>query len=138
MTEWVKYTGSDEQIKELWCADAGYLLRFSDKVNDRIRRAKEAWLTVSDFSIHCKKVTNVTHYLICDPHPLADMICQQACTGQPVWVRVKGTVSKEHWRCNQLWTVKTTAGGVLYSYLQTTEPNWDIPGAEYRFTQFED
>jgi len=124
--QWKKYTGSDEQIKELWNADDGYILRFSDKVNDRIRRAKEAWLTLSDFSNHCKKVTNVTNYLICNPHPLEDMICQQARTGQPVWVRYAKVChfgqTSEYEICNQIATLT---------------PDWNIPGAEYSFTPFE-
>jgi len=122
MAEWKKYTGSYEQIEEMWNADDGYILRFSDKVNDRIRRAKEAWLTLSDFSNHCKKVTNVTNYLICNPHPLADMICQWARTGQPVYIRID-----EH-RLDGEWTG--------YQHYSTNTPDWNIPGAEYSFTPF--
>lgn len=126
MTEWKKYTGSDEQIKELWNADDGYILRFSDKVNDRIRRAKEAWLTLSDFSNHCKKVTNVTNYLICEPNPNADMICQQARTGQPVWI-------KEH-HTNYYDGIIESSEELSY---KTDTPNWYLD-AEYSFTEFKD
>ncbi len=149
MSEWKEYTGSDGQIAEMRQSEHGFVARntssvssiMSIKLNQLfISGQKNPYLPelfgnkVSEFLNY----NNTTHYLICNPHPLEDMICQQARTGQPVWVRVKGTVSKEHWRCSQIWTVKTTAGEGLYSYSQPTEPNWNIPGAEYSFTPFEE
>lgn len=126
MTECKEYTGSDDQIEEMWNAADGYILRFSDKVNDRIRKAKEAWLTEQDFYNHCKKVKNVTHYLICNPHPNADMICKQALTGIQVYIKESRTkcLCKEEF-----------VEGDSYA---TTKPNWNIPGAQYSFTPFED
>lgn len=56
-----------------------------------------------------------------NPHPYADMICQQARTGQPVYIRHKGNVDIN-----------------LYHREVTNTPNWNIPNAEYSFTQFED
>jgi len=142
MSEWIKYTGSDEQIKELWNADDGYILRFSDKVNDRIRRAKEAWLTLSDFSNHCKKVTNVTNYLICNPHPLEDMICRQARTGQEVWVLepiiyiedISVRVLEKHLNRESVGTAILENG--IFCQYSTRTPYWYVPEAQYSFTRF--
>ena len=77
MSKWTIYTGSDEQIKELNSAigsrNSGVLL----KLKDGTQKVVTSHLYAYDFS----------EYLICNPHPLADMICQQARTGQPVWWR---------------------------------------------------
>lgn len=144
MSEWKEFTGSPEQTKELWDADNGYILRFSDKVNDRIRIAKDAWLTVSDFNSHCKKVTNVTHYLICNPHPLEDMICQQARTGQEVWVLEPIIGTEDHPLCPRLLAegihrenvgTAITENGIFCQY-STRTPYWHIPDAQYSFKRF--
>lgn len=123
MTEWKEYTGSGEQIEEMWNAD-GYILRFSNKVDNRIRNAKESWSASFHFYEHCREAKHVTHYLICNPHPLEDMICQQARTGQEVWVRIP--VSYERY------------GYCYITYGATTTPDWNIPGAEYSFTEFKE
>lgn len=149
MSEWKEYTGAPEQIDEMINAAHGFICK-NEETESGILTIKYGQLfsSMSHYPIlnamwdgSLKRFidnNNTTNYLTCNPHPLADMICQQARTGQPVWVRVKGTVSKEHWRCSQIWTVKTTAGEGLYSYSQPTEPNWNIPGAEYSFTPFEE
>ena len=112
MTEWIEYTGSDEQIKELNSAinsnSNGVLLKLKDGTQTIIR----SHLYGYDF----------VAYLICNPHPLAGMICQQARTGQPVWLRklFECGIEKE------------------WQMFVTTTPNWNIPGAEYSFTEFKE
>lgn len=83
MSEWKEYTGSDEQIVEISNAEHGWVVRWKDGCeshqyysSDSIEFAKE-------------QCGEFTHYLICNPHPLADMIIRQAQTGQPVWYRSK-------------------------------------------------
>jgi len=83
--EWKKYTGSDEQIAEIEfaCSDQnGVVLKLSNGKQSRI----------FDYDDTCNVVSySFTHYLICQPHPYADMICQWTRTGQPVYWRIKGT-----------------------------------------------
>ena len=113
MAEWIKYSGSDEQIAEMNAAirnsNNGILISLRDK-NTKI-------IYSGLYSYKFDK------YLICNRHPLADMICQQARTGQPVWVRY----TLEWDRRSD--TIETDC---------TTSPDWNIPNAEYSFTPFDD
>lgn len=102
--KWEIYTGSDEQIDEINEADD--------------------YITRLDKNRH-------TEYLICKPHPLADMICQQAQTGQPVWIKVEPGVGVYL----QPSRYKTTESRGVFV---TNKPDWFMPGAEYRFTPFEE
>ena len=115
MTEWKEYTGSDESICEIADAIHGVLLRYKCGKETLIVTANRTWGVCLD---------DVTHYLICNPHPLADMICQQARTGRPVWVKEGRDFDRY---------------GYAHSYHQpTTTPDWNIPGAEYSFTPFDE
>ena len=83
--QWVKFDGSDEQIAEMVGAKNGFVLRFNGGEDSTIQTIG-MWGTMITsrnpaFSSH------LTHYLICEPQPYADMICQWARTGQPVWYR---------------------------------------------------
>ena len=62
----------------------------------------------------------------CSPHPYVDMICQWAHTGQPVWVRFAIIIHEDGLTTRRVVTDETNF------------PNWNIPGAEYSFTPFED
>lgn len=112
MIEWKEYTGSDEQIAEISESKAPVLIRYSTggeiKWSNSTFQPGLATLCFED----------ITQYLICNPHPLADMICQQARTGQPVWIKHEN----EH------------RG---YVYQCTDTPDWNIPNVEYSFTPFE-
>jgi len=76
--QWIKYDGSDKQIAELCKADKEFGFMALWKNGDYSGVIKNDW---SGFD------KDIDKYLICDPHSLADMICQQARTGQPVWWR---------------------------------------------------
>ena len=84
MTEWKKYDGTDEQIAEM---RPGFI--FKDGNAEECNKIYTASMFVSNEHIknHLKNC-GVTHYLVTNPHPLADMISQQAQTGQPVWIRI--------------------------------------------------
>lgn len=118
-TEWKEYNGSKEQIAEMESAQYGVLLSSNPQeivdVSDMI--SLESYLSVHE----------VTHYLICNPHPLADMICQQARTGQPVWVRIRCslTSSARIEDCREWWLNNPP----------TTAPDWNLK-AEYSFIPF--
>lgn len=129
MSEWKKYEGTDEQIAEMLDAEHGFtyldkyqaegsIMRFADFFDKtHLRNHLETW--------------EVTHYLICNPHPLADMIAWQCGTGQPVWIKI----------CNYDWKslgmeYQCSWDNDDFTIFETTKPNWNIPGAEYRFTPF--
>jgi len=115
MAEWKKYIGSDEQIVELNNCKNGLLAK---------NYLGYIWPDIYEHFDFAP--IGATHYLICDPHPYADMICQWARTGQPVWVRYAKVChfgqTSEYEICNQIATLT---------------PDWSIPGAEYSFTPFE-
>lgn len=114
MSEWKEYNGSPSQVDSITQSktDIAYILgneQYSmPPCRDR-RVVKNVLLCAS-------------HYLICNPHPLADMICQQARTCQPVWVRklFECGIEKE------------------WQMFVTTTPDWNIPNAEYSFTEFKE
>lgn len=117
---WVKYDGSDDQIVEIAKANNGWIVRLIDDTESTIHKGD----IESEYYYHD---TEVKAYLICEPHPYADMICQWARTGQPVWVRYAKVChfgqTSEYEICNQI---------------ATPTPDWNIPGAEYSFTPFEE
>lgn len=136
MAEWKKYTGSDEQIEEMRQSANGFVARnassvssiMSVKLNQLfISGQKDPYLPelfgnkISEFLNY----NNTTHYLICNPHPYADMICQQARTGQQVWVKGGGA--------------KDVLGNPIFQYcMYGKDINWNIPNAEYSFTEFKE
>lgn len=123
MSEWKKYEGTDEQIAEMLNAEHGFVVKtefpsiFNHVVNTS--NIKGLFYTIKT-NLACNRAT---HYLTCDPHPLADMIKRWAETGQPVWV--KGSTYDP-----------LTAERFFSEPYETTMPDWNIPGAEYSFTPF--
>ncbi len=126
MTEWIAYTGSDEQIAEMQEAQHGVLFKGDTEIYD-----------VSDMVCVDSYIKNIgiTHYLICNPHPLANMICQQARTGQPVWVKLSAVPNSIYTHFINTFALVSAHAG--YSVYVTNKPDWDIPDAEYSFEPFE-
>ncbi len=133
--EWIEYTGSDDQIEEIksarsylvMCIDIGeecskfisgpfVWVDTSDHIDPRIRAQ-------SDLKEQME-ASDVTRYLICQPHQYADLIKIWADTGCPVYIQVTMGSEDGYWLENLLPT--------------TNAPDWNIPGAEYSLTQFED
>lgn len=146
MTEWKEYTGSDGQIAEMRQSEHGFVARntysvssiMSIKLNQLfISGQKNPYLPelfgnkVSEFLNY----NNTTHYLICDPHPLEDMICQQARTGQEVWIKVPQESYPFIHLMTDYYMYSLSNGWHVY---RTDVPYWHIPGAEYSFTLFEE
>lgn len=106
---WVKYDGSDEQIAEIKSNTHGYIVRDDlGMLSNRVRVSFDLeGISILPFE-----------YLICSPHPHADMICQWARTGQPVWWRSKD--SGETGLCHEYFP----------PFMHPVE-------FEYSFTQFE-
>ena len=108
MSEWIEYTGSDDQISD-------------------IKTSEHGWMTedfiVIDGSAPIHDLISVgDKYLICQPHPYADLIKIWADTGCPVWVR---------------YEYRLSVGPGSETYV-TDEPDFNIPGARYKLTPFED
>lgn len=126
MSEWKKYIGSDEQIAEMNAAiinsDNGILVSLRDK-NTKI-------IYGGLYSYKFDK------YLICNRHPLADMICQQARTGQPVYVKLSDIPNSMH--THFINTFSLVLARPCYSVYVTNKPDWNIPNAEYSFTSFDE
>jgi hypothetical protein len=76
MTDWKEYTGSEEQINELWNASNGAVLRLNNKYDTDIL-----------FSFDVDELRCTTHYWIIPDDPLRDMKIRQAQTGQPVFIK---------------------------------------------------
>jgi len=118
MTEWKKYTGATEQIKELK-SEKRRICKYKDGTESEVL----IWFDTynhPDYRLRStiqEDMQMVDTYLICEPHPYADMIKRWADTGQPVWVKINDYTKTRY---------------------MTTKPDWNIPNAEYSFTPFED
>ena len=112
MSEWKEYTGAPEQIDEMINAAHGFICK-NEETESGILTIKYGQLfsSMSHYPIlnamwdgSLKRFmdnNNTTNYFTCNPHPLADMICQQARTGQPVYWKVIGETSKtQNWSCD--------------------------------------
>lgn len=126
--EWVSYTGSDEQIDELLSAtfivDSIYSIFGNPKVVNTFYTGSmyeddKHWL-LKHFNDY-----GIKRYLLCNPHPYAEMIKRWADTGQAVYIRI---------------FVQATYEGDedCYEHSCTNTPDWNIPNAEYSFTAFEE
>ena len=118
--EWIKYDGSEDQIKEIKSASNGVIFEYvgSFGIDTSVfKYAKDKYHI--DNRLENKAIAK---YLICQPHPYADLIKIWADTGCPVWWRM---IPKNH-------------VGLICRVFKTNTPDWNIPGAEYRLTPFED
>lgn len=117
MSEWKIYKGTDEQIEEILYA-GGYIIRTNTGYESAIRMAvgkrKDLISELND--------GNVTHYLICKKHQLADMIVRWAMTGQPVWWR---PINSQIWGTEASWSCDYIPWSSNSEY-------------EFSFTPFED
>lgn len=125
MSEWIEYTGSDEQLAMLLTMHDKFMVDSKLSILNKPTCLKLAgnqtnidWLKKHFFR------NNVTRFLICKPHPSADLIKIWADTGCPVWVR--------HEKYNQL------TGGVTYPSYCMSIVDWNMSGAEYSLTPFKD
>lgn len=127
MTEWKPYTGSHEQIEEI------------NNAKDVLFKYKEGRTTLrGNRKLDTYDNDYLSEFLICNPHPLADMICQQARTGQPVWIKFSYEYVGTLYHYMQIYGDKLTRISEDFVIVITTKPNWNIPGAQYRFTPFVD
>ncbi len=123
--EWIEYDGSEEQIAEMNGASNGILIKGS-KILQECKIYK--WHQI-EYLLDC-----VPYYLICQPHPYADLIKIWADTGCPVWVR---PTKPYEFKISDYLNHPTTKLMVDHRgvYLITTAPDWNIQG-EYSLTPF--
>ena len=123
MSEWIEYTGGDEQLTELLTTDSKFMVDNEWSVFHKPTRLN---LPVTEDNLNwlagLLRDTKVKKYLICQPHHYTDLIKIWADTGCPVWWRM---IPKNH-------------VGLICRVFKTNTPDWNIPGAEYRLTPFED
>lgn len=121
MSKWTEYTGSDEQIAELVSNtfivnNINSIFGNSKCVNKfytgKTSEADKLWLREHFHEYR------ITKYWLIPADPLREMKIRWAQTGQPVWTRRK--IENEY-----------------FYWLPTTTPDWNIPNAEYSFTEFE-
>ena len=108
--DWKIYNGSDEQIIELQNAEHGFIIK---------NIYGHLWKEIYFFWHQCP--IGSTHYWLIPADPLREMKVRQAMTGQPVY-----------------WRLKKDNPGLIYRVFVTTSPDWNIPNAEYSFTEFKD
>ena len=83
MSEWIEYTGSNEQIEEM---KGGFLYRTTSGSQSDIALNESNFDSID----HLKTwMRGATHYLAAKPHQYADLIKIWADTGCPVYWRSK-------------------------------------------------
>lgn len=111
--EWKKYTGSDKQIAEIQNAKE-FIYRYKTQSGKFVESFIEDMLWKA-------QINNLSHYWIIPDDPLREMKIRQAQTGQPVWIKKNHDLTR------------------MYRLIgPTTNPDWNIPNAEYSFTNFEE
>ena len=128
MSEWIEYTGGDEQLTELLTTDSKFMVDNEWSVFHKPTRLN---LPVTEDNLNwlagLLRDTKVKKYLICQPHPYADLIKIWADTGCPVWIKEL----VRNYTFSDCFNNK-------FDITKTNTPDWNIPGAEYRLTPFED
>ena len=125
MSEWIKYDGSDEQIEEILNSKNGF-----SYIRDTGDKDIKVYLSPLTKTYLIGLLSDCKQYLINNQHPYADLIKIWADTGCPVWVRSNNLCYEDN--NSNVWE----RFGLYVT--STTKPNWNIPGAEYRLTPFED
>ena len=75
--EWIEYTGSDKQISDIQTSEHGWMT--------------EDFITIDGSAPIHDLISVGEKYLICQPHPYADLIKIWADTGCPVYAKHKAT-----------------------------------------------
>lgn len=136
MSEWQTFTGSPEQFLALSEARRGVIVK---------GMCEPVPMTdLQELTAYFRK-HGTFEFLICNPNPLEDMICQQARTGQPVYVLEPTILSNPapgidfsvHQTHSNKGKLAIRKDGYWLSYA-TEKPNWYIPGAKYRLTPFDE
>ncbi len=126
MSEWIKYDGSEKQIEEILRSKNGFSC-----IRDTGDKDIKVYLSPLTKTYLIGLLSDCEKYLINDQHPYADLIKIWADTGCPVWIKAKNFRDLLH----IVNTMKDIQDGNI---LKTTKPDWNIPGAEYSLTPFED
>ena len=123
MAKWVEYTGSKEQLEKLASAKTMVRIRYANG-----REVNWAYTLFKSESGARAILETAIAYLISEPHPYADLIDVWRLTGCEVYIR-------EHHNNYYDGVLESTD---YHDLPPTDKPDWNIPGAEYRLTLFED
>lgn len=124
---WTEYTGSDEQIAEInscinWVGKDSNGTETDIKFPWHLR--KDGYIEVdTDETGEVFTIIKLAYYWIIPDDPLREMKVRQAMTKQPTWQRYTMQWGR---RDDEIITEVTT------------DPDWNIPNAEYSFTEFKD
>lgn len=118
---WVECKGSEKQIEEILRSKNGFSC-----IRDTGDKDIKVYLSPLTKTYLIGLLSDCEKYLINDPHQYADLIKIWADTGCPVWVRHDVTTQFPSFSMTKTLVRKTS------------KPDWNIPGAEYRLTPFED
>lgn len=135
-TEWKKYDGTDEQIAEIFNAKNGFIVDSQwsiFKYPNQLKISFDDPKNIEWVREHFKQY-KVKEYMLCNPHPLADMITRQAQTGQPVYYRHK----KDHSVTGRCPVVGEIPPGIFDSDELPTVAFDETLIYEYSFTPFGD
>ena len=80
MSEWIEYTGSTDQIGEINASESFLLKRKDGEIS---------FILQPPFEPNEMDGETIAEYLICQPHPYADLIKIWADTRCPVWYKHK-------------------------------------------------
>ncbi len=122
MSKWTKFTGSDEQIAEL--VNNTFIVNNINSIfgNPKCVNTFYTGKTEEEDKLWLREHFHeyrITKYWLIPADPLREMKIRWAQTGQPVWTRRK--IENEY-----------------FYWLPTTTPDWNIPNAEYSFTEFKE
>lgn len=124
--EWIKYDGSEKQIEEILSSKNGF-----SYISDTGDKDIKVYLSPLTKTYLIGLLSDCKQYLINYAHPYADLIDIWRLSGCPVWVRCPA--HKFEW--------DSSLGNVTVDYMKTeitNTPDWNIPGAGYSLTPFED
>ncbi len=118
-TNWTEYTGSDEQIAELINPEISFIVDNPMSIFGQTGCVNSFYHSdnLNSDSEWLKKHFadyGIKRYWLIPDDPLREMKVRQAMTKQPTWIRDS-----------------------MGTYCTTT-PDWNIPNAEYAFTEFKD
>lgn len=134
MSDWISYDNTQQQIDEInkSTLSHGYALRYSNgymtcKLHTIISLPLDD--KVQGVSGHLP-----SHYLICDPHPIINVMYQQATLGCPVYLKSPWSLhnmlpTQDNYEC-----IGTTSTMFLF---KSYKPDWYLPNTTYSLNPFE-
>lgn len=140
MSEWIEYTGIDEQLAMLLTMHDKFIVDSKSSILNKPTCLKlaENQTNIDWLKKHFSR-NKVTRFLICKPHPYTDLIKIWTDTGCPVYIKIPTNLLTSSF--HDYWDKTKNYNCISESYplaIVTNTPDWNIPDAEYSLTLFED